>query len=76
MTFFTGNYLIDIVAVIASICAAIYAYSYWNYQMWQRKGVPNFEPRFPFGNIQKVHSVTIGDDITNIARKAKEEGEL
>lgn len=76
MAIFTGNILIDVVAVLLAIFAVIYANFMWNYQYWKRKNIPYLKPRFPYGNMQvPFQGISLGDDISNIANQAKKRGE-
>ncbi|XP_023312930.1 cytochrome P450 6A1-like, partial [Anoplophora glabripennis] len=45
-----GEYFSTIIIFFAVLVVAATAFVKYNYGYWKRKGVPYFEPKFPFGN--------------------------
>lgn len=76
MTTITGVILFDLLAILVSLFAVVYANFYWTYGLWKRKNVPYFKPSFPFGNLHPFRSnLSLGNDVYNIGKKAKKQGE-
>lgn len=65
------NYFLGILTILISL---IYFYFKWSFQFWKRKGVPQLNPFFPFGNRNFHLSVSFGEDIYNICEEARQKG--
>nr|QYA71976.1 cytochrome P450 [Anoplophora glabripennis] len=76
MTTFTGNVLMDALAVFIALLLAIYAYLKWTYQYWARKNVPYLEPSIPFGNFSNPLNIkeSISDRVKNMYDRARAKG--
>lgn len=74
MAILTGHIPYDILGIFVALFVIVYAYFKWSFQFWKRKGVPYFEPTFPFGNRQPFKQISVGEEFFKACTKAREKG--
>lgn len=62
--------------VFVSVLALIYLYSKWQYSYWKRKGVPQLEPEFFYGNTRDMVNgeKSIADTFLDVYKKFRATG--
>lgn len=75
MSFITIETVVKLITFLSTVLALVYAFYYWRFQTWKKKNVPYLTPSFPGGNLGIIRQkVPLGEDITNVVRKAKAKG--
>lgn len=62
--------------VLFFILVATYFYFKWSFQYWKRRGIPQLDPVFPFGNRRFNLPVSYGEDFFYLYNQGKERGKL
>ncbi|KAJ8913648.1 hypothetical protein NQ315_007365, partial [Exocentrus adspersus] len=76
MVFSFGCFLMDLLGLVTTVTAMIYAYYVWSFQYWKTMNVPHLEPVIPWGNFENPGNRTksIGDLLRDIYQQAKAKG--
>ncbi|KAJ8913633.1 hypothetical protein NQ315_007350 [Exocentrus adspersus] len=76
MALYFGSAILDLLAVLTTLLAAVYAYMIWTFQYWKRRNVPHFDPVIPWGNMENPmnRTLSISEYITLLCKKAKAKG--
>ncbi|KAJ8965098.1 hypothetical protein NQ317_010501 [Molorchus minor] len=66
----------DLLVLVTTLVAAIYAYIWWSYQYWRRRGLPYLEPKAPFGTFPNPFDSTAGlrGSVRKMYNEAKSRG--
>ncbi|KAJ8913650.1 hypothetical protein NQ315_007367 [Exocentrus adspersus] len=75
--FITSSFLTNVVAVLVTTIAIVYAFFIWSFQYWKRKGVPYLEPKsIPFGNVPNplTSKMSFGENARQLYQEAKTRG--
>lgn len=63
-----------LIVVPLVVLGIVYVYFQWCFRFWKRKGLPQVEPSFPFGNRHFHKHISYGEDVFNVCLKAREQG--
>lgn len=74
MAVLTGDFRLDLVALLVTVIVTIYLYFQWSYQYWKRKNIPYLEGFFPFGSIESPFKKTAPESLAEKYSIVKEKG--
>ncbi|KAJ8913631.1 hypothetical protein NQ315_007348 [Exocentrus adspersus] len=74
---FSGScFFTNLVAVVVTTIAIVYAFFIWSFQYWKRRGLPHLEPSIPFGNLPNpiTSKTSFGENAKMLYQQAKARG--